>query len=262
MPISLRYLTLPLLLVATPVVAQSAFDGTWKGELASATIVAKPDSFRIKDGVYSCATCIPPYSVPADGAYHAVKGKDYWDDIAITVVDDHTVKYSYRKGGKIISDNVATVAADGNTLAMTAHNTNNGGGVPIDSTSSQTRVGAPVPGAHLISGEWQAKPASSLSDAALTMTMAISGGMLHLKTGLGETLDARIGGPYAINAGDPGKTMTKVARPDANTLVLTDMRSGKISQVSTYTIGADGKLKGSWKEPQSGASGSFTATRQ
>lgn len=262
MPTALRFLALPLLLAASPALAQSVFDGTWKGDISSLQVQSRPDSFSLKGGVYSCSSCIPAYTVPADGTDHAVKGKDYWDDVSVTAVDDRTIKFSFRKAGKVVSESARTVSADGLTLTTTSHDTNNGGNVPIDATGSETRIGAPVPGAHLTSGEWKAAPAQSVSDAAMTMTLAVSDGMVHLKSGLGETLDAKIGGPYAINAGDPGKTMTKVTQPDARTLVMTDMRSGKVTQVATYKVGADGKLHGTWKDPQSGATGGFTATKQ
>ena len=262
MPISLRYLMLPLLAAAAPAVAQSPFDGTWKADMASLQIQSRPDSFVLKNGTYSCSSCTPAYTVPADGAYHAVKGKDYWDDVSFTVVDDRTVKSSYRKGGKVVAENTFTVSADGKTLSMASRNSNNGGNVPVESTGSESRIGAPVAGAHLISGDWKAAPPTSSSDANMTMTLAVRDGMLHLKSGIGETLDAKIGGDYTLTVGDPGKTMTKVSQPDAKTLVLSDMRSGKLVQTSSYTVGADGKLHGTWKDAQTGATGGFTATRQ
>ncbi len=49
--------------------------------------------------------------------------------------------------------------------------------------------------------------------------------MLHLKTGLGQTLEAKVGGDYAPDVGDPGKTMTKVTQLGPRTLQLTDMRA-------------------------------------
>lgn len=262
MPTSLRYLVLPLFLVAAPALAQSPFDGTWKADVSSLQIESKPDSFQLKGGTWNCSSCTPGYSVPADGAFHAVKGKDYWDEVAFTVVDDRHVKSSYRKGGKVIAENAYSVSADGNTLSIASRNTNNGGNVPIESTGSESRIGTPVADAHLVSGDWKAAPPTSTSDAGMTMTLAVKNGMVHLKSGLGETLDAKIGGDYALNAGDPGKTMTKVTQPDAKTLTMTDMRAGKIVQTSSYTVGDDGKLHGTWKDPQSGASGGFVATKQ
>lgn len=262
MPTTLNLFAASLLLAAAPAGAQSPFNGAWKGSLASASVQGKPDRFKIVDGVYSCASCIPAWSAPADGAYHHVAGKDYWDEASITVVDDHTVKYSYRKAGKVIGENLVVASADGMTLTNTSHNTNNAAGTPVDAVATETRVGTPIAGAHIVSGDWKFAPATSISDAALTMTISVENGALHMKSGTGETIDAKIGGGYAPNVGDPGGTVTKVAQLGPRTLQLTDLRGGKVVQVSTYTVGADGVLKGSWKDPRNGDTGTFTAIKQ
>lgn len=252
-----------LLFAAAPALADSPFDGTWKARLDSMKMIAKPDRFSIKDGVYSCQSCLPaPYSIPADGKYHRVAGKDYWDELAVTVVDDRSIGMSFKKAGAVISTNTQSVSADGMTLTGTARNTNNGGNVPIDSTRVTSRVGAPVAGAHLISGSWQAAPASSVSEAAMTVSIKIDGDRFHQVTGMGETLDATIGGPFTPVVGDPGKTMTKVERLGPRSIRTTDMRGGKVVDVSTFTVSADGAtLTGSWRDPVSGATGGFTAVK-
>lgn len=260
----LKFVAAGLLVVAAPALADSPFDGTWKAQLPSVTMKAKPQTYSLKGGSYSCATCTPTaYTIPADGQFHAVAGRDYWDDLAIDVVDDHTVRYRFRKAGQVVSTNTYTVSADGRALATQAHNTNNGGGVPIDSAGSAARVGAVVPGAHLLSGSWQFAPASSVSDAALTMTLALDGDRFHQASGLGETLDATVGGAFAPNVGDPGKTMTKVERLGPRVLKMTDMRGGKVVSVAIYTVSADGAtLTGKYRDSDTGQSGGFTAVKQ
>ena len=251
-----------VLLAATPAFAESPFDGTWKARTDSMKSAGRPEQFQIKDGTYSCSTCIPAYHVAADGAYHKVAGKDYWDEVAVKVVDDHRVDYSYRKAGKVVSSNRETGSADGGTLTMTAHNTNNGGGVPIDSVNSAKRVGAPMSGAHLTSGSWQIAPASQVSDAALTMTIRVDGKTLHMTSPLGETLDAPIGGGYTLNVGDPGRTMTKVEQPDARTLKMTDRRGGMGGRVATYRVARDGTtLNGQSLDSRTGRTNTFTASK-
>ena len=253
-----------LLLLAAPALADSPFDGRWKGDLASAQITQRPDRFQIKDGTYSCQTCTPtPYSVAADGQYHRVAGRPYWDELAVTVVDDHRTNFSFKKDGRVVSENSYTVSADGRSLATTAHNTNNGGGVAVDSAGSATRVGAPVAGANLLSGAWQFAAASSISDAALTITMRLDGNRYHQETGLGESLDAVIGGPYALNARDPGRTMTKVERVGPRALRFTDMNGGRVTGVSTWTVSADGQtLTSVGRDPQTGGTSRFRLTKQ
>lgn len=137
--LALKIATAAVLLTATPALADSPFDGTWKARTDSMKSAGKPDTFVIKNGTYSCSTCIPAYRVAADGAFHKVAGKDYWDEVAVRVVDDHRVDYRYRRAGKVISANTETASADGGTLTMTAHNTNNGAGVPIDTVSTDRK---------------------------------------------------------------------------------------------------------------------------
>lgn len=252
-----------LTFAAVPVMAQSAFDGTWKGDVTSSSVEAKPDQFAISNGVYSCASCLPPFSVKADGAFHAVKDKPYWDEIAVKVVDASSVQYRYRKGGKEVAHADLGVSADGDTLSIRTSNTNNGGGVPVETTATEARLAAAPAGAHAVSGSWKATPATSVSDAALTMTLKVDADMVHLKSPLGETLDARFGGDFAVNAGDPGKTMTKAERLSPTSIRLTDMRLGKVVQVSTYTVSADGAtLNGEWQDPRDGSKGAFVARKQ
>ena len=252
-----------LALIAAPAAAQSPFDGTWKGDVTSSAVEAKPDQYLLKDGTYNCASCLPPLTVKADGAFQAVKDRPYYDHIAIRAVDDRTVKQQYRQAGRVVADATLSLSPDGNTLTVASSNTNNAAGVPIAVTRTQTRI-APTPaGAHAISGSWKAAPASSVSDAGMTVTLKVEGDTLNLTSPIGETLTAKLGGPYALNVGDPGKTMTKAERLSPNSLRLTDMRQGKVVQVSTYTVSADGTtLNGEWQDPRNGAKGTFVARKQ
>ena len=253
-------LTFAACLLSTPALAESPFDGTWKADLSSLAVTAKPDKYLLKGGTYTCSTCTPPLTVKADGAFHAVKGRDYWDEIAIKEVDAQTVTRQFKLNGKVVAEGTSTVSPDGLTLTSTYSNTNNAAGIKEGGTSSTTRVGAKVPGAHLISGEWKAAPPKTASESEMTVSLKVENGMVHMTSPRNETLHAKIGGDYAPIVGDPGKTMTKVAMPAPRTLAMTDMRGGKVVQTSTYTVSPDGTtLTGKWKDPQSGAAGQFTA---
>ena len=253
------------LLLATPAFAASPFDGTWKGDPKSAVLDMKPDEFALKDGTYTCKTCQPPYSTKADGQFHAVADRPYWDDVAITIVNDREVKMQMRKAGKPVAENVRTVSADGMTLTVAMNSSANGAGTPVVQSSVQTRVGAPVPGAHLVSGAWRVEPKQTdVSENALMLTLKIDGGRLHMTSPLGETLDAKLGGDFAPNVNDPGKTMTKAALLAPDKLELTDRSAaGKVTQVTTYTVSADGKrIDAAWTDPRNGAKGTFVAMKQ
>lgn len=249
---------------AVPAAAQSVFDGTWKGDPTSAVLDQKPDEFSVKSGMYACKTCIPAFSVKADGAFHAVKDKPYWDEIAVKVIDERTVGFQYRKGGKVIAENTQSVSADGNVLTNKSSNTNNAAGAKVEQTSSEIRVGSPVAGAHLVSGSW--KPDTSktqVSENAMQMTLKVADGMLKISSPMGETLDAKIGGDFTENVGDPGKTMTKVEMPSPNVLKLTDKRGTAVVQVSTYTVNPDGKtMTAEWMDPRDGSKGRANVMKQ
>src|SRR5947208_2718206 len=80
------------LLASTSALAQNAFDGTWKADVGSAQMPKKPDIYMLKDGTYSCKSCVPAITLKADGMDHAVTGHPYYDMQAVKVVDDHTVQ--------------------------------------------------------------------------------------------------------------------------------------------------------------------------
>jgi hypothetical protein len=136
------YAAVPLASTAVPATAQSAFDGTWKADVAASSVNAKPNEFAIQNGVYNCTSCLPPFSVKADGAFHAAADKPYWDEIAVEVVDPPTVQYRYRKGGKEVASATLAVAVGSDALSIRTRNINNGGGVPIETTATETRLAA------------------------------------------------------------------------------------------------------------------------
>ena len=83
---------------AAPAAAANGIDGTWKADLASVQIDQKPDQLLLKAGQYSCATCTPPLTVAADGAFHAVTGRPYADQMSVKVDDDHNVTRTSQEG--------------------------------------------------------------------------------------------------------------------------------------------------------------------
>ena len=253
-----------IMVVATaPALAQSPFDGTWKGDVSTAKTDAKPDQLEVKDGIYTCATCLPPLTVKADGLFHAIADRPYWDEIAVRVVNGRTLRAQYRRDGRVVGETRRVVSDDGNTLTISSMNTYNAAELPINATSTASRVGPAPAGAHAISGLWQVAPDNAVSDAALTMTVKVVGDRLNLSTPTGETLDAIFGGPYALNVGNPGKMTTKAERPQPNQIRLTDMLAGRVIRVSTYTLSPDGiMLDGEWTDPRDGSKGTFVARRQ
>jgi hypothetical protein len=225
-----------LSLIATPALAQSAFDGAWKADLKSATYTSAPDVYMLAGGRYGCSTCKPAYSLPADGQFHRVSGHDYFDEMSVTVVNPRTVKLAERKNGKLIYEETDTVSADGHTVMQTSLDMS--GTKPISATASETRIGAVPRGVHPINGRWNPKVATQVSSDAMVIKMRVVGDTLSFDTLTGQSYVARFGGPAVPMKGDIGGTMVRLRRLSANAFQVTSMRAGKT--VGTATITANG----------------------
>src|SRR5689334_12935900 len=69
--------------------AGATIDGTWKTDISTIKIDRKPDQLLLQGGQFSCPTCVPPLTLAADGALHAVTGRPYADHMSIKADDDH-----------------------------------------------------------------------------------------------------------------------------------------------------------------------------
>lgn len=237
-----------------------SIDGTWKADLSTMTVDAKPDEYSLKGGQFSCTTCTPPYTIAADGAMHAVTGRPYADHLAMKVDDDHNLTRTAQKAGKTTSTVKYSVSADGNTLTINFDDET--GTKPITGSYTETRV-APAPaGAHAISGSWkQSKPPSSVSDEGLTTTFKLDGNVLHMTAPTGQSYDATIGGPAVPIKGDMGGTTAAVAK-NGDSFVETDTRNGKVVSVTTMTPGSDGKLHVVNEDKLGGSTAKFDMNKQ
>ena len=104
---------LAAMLTPARVMAQSAFDGTWKIDLNQTQLPAKPGVYLLQNGTYHCRTCIPPIDVRADGLDHRVAGDSCYDTVNINVLDDRTVQETDKSKGKIVHTEKITVAPSG-----------------------------------------------------------------------------------------------------------------------------------------------------
>jgi hypothetical protein len=226
--------------IAAP--AQSAFDGTWKIDLSSATPSNKPDQFVLQDGMYECKTCNPPYKIKADGNDQAISGNPYTDTVAIKVVNDHVIEETDKKGGKVVTTSTATVSPDGRTVVYSfTDRSNTNGGPPVEGKGTAGLVASGPPGSHAISGSWRITKMDSLSDNGTVWTYKVNGDEITMTTPTGQTYTAKVDGTDAPMKGDPGVTSVSLRMIGQNTLEETDKRNGKAISVSRMTISADGK---------------------
>ena len=240
--------------------AAGGIEGTWKSDLASAQFEDEPNIYLIKDGQYVCSTCNPPLTTPADGKFHPVADRPYFDSMAVTVVDDRTVKFERKKGDRDMGSSTWTLSPDGNTLNVDFVDKTTA--TPVTGKGSSTRVAAAPAGAHPVSGTWKQNKLQSLSDEALTFSYDIEGDTVTSRVGDGTSFEAKIGGPDVPVQGDASGLMVAVTKPSDNTYVETYKRGGKVVGVATITIAADGKLTGVYENKVQGSTTRYTATRQ
>jgi len=247
-----------------PALAQSAFTGTWKTDVSTFQAPKAPDIFSLKDNSYTCATCAPAYTVPADGAPHAVTGHPYYDAVAIKVVDDHTIKESDSKAGKPVIESTTTISADNKILNFEFTDSSNTNAAPVSGKGTATRVGKAGPkGAHAVTGSWRVSTFNNMSDNGLTQTFKVAGGTLSMSTPTGQSYEAKLDGTDSPYKGDPGTTSVSVKAKGKTMIVETDKRDGKVIGIATMTVSKDGKtLSVSYADKLRGRTSTYKATKQ
>jgi hypothetical protein len=259
------FLVTSLLLLLTPVVvlAQSAFDGTWKIDMSKAELPKKPDVYLLQNGMYECKTCVPPVKIKADGQDQTVTGHPYYDTAAVVVISDHEIEETDKKDGKTVATTKTKVSPDGKTLTFEFSDSSNTNAAPVTGKGEESRVAKGPAGSNAISGSWRIAKFESLSDNAITWTYKVSGDELTMTTPTGQSYTAKLDGTEAPYQGDPGTTSLSLKMSGKDTLEETDKRGDKVISVSTMMMGADGKTATIMvKDMLHGTSSQFVAVKQ
>ncbi len=230
-----RILLALVLLTAGAPAAASAIDGTWKVDVASAQLPAKPDTITLKDGLYACTSCTPPFSVRADGAFHPVAGHAYLDAVAVRVLDQNTIEESDRLKGKLVSTARSTVSEDGRTLTYRWRDMTAPSGEIATGEGVQTRVGKPPKGQHAVAGAWRTIRIAAVSAPALTATWQQQGNRILFRTADGFAYSAELGGKPVQVTGDP-EGQTVAVREVPGGIEETHFDKGKVAVVTTLTV--------------------------
>ena len=242
--------------------AQNAFDGTWRVSTQSAQFGGKPMTFSLQNGVYRCDSCVPKIDVNADGKDHKRTGSPYSDTVNVRAVDDHTIEVITKKGGKVVGTSKDTASQDGKTLttewSFVAENGQQGNG-----KATYTRV-APAPeGANKASGSWQTDKIDNVSENVVTVSFKVTADGLSMSQPTGESYTAKFDGKDYPYKGDPGTTNVSLKKIDANTIEETDKRDGKVIFISRMTVSPDGRtMKIENTNKLYGTSSKFEATKQ
>jgi hypothetical protein len=232
-----RIITAALLLLPAVVLADSAFDGTWKQNMQSTRVMGRPEVLLLIDGEYTCSSCDPQLKVKADGAVQPVSGHAYYDAVSVRVVSPTMVESTLMQGGKVSVRMTESVSADGTTL--TTKFTNHSGQKVMSGETTAKRVAKGPAGSHAISGSWQQQQAQG-NDTYRTMQLAMTAdGFSWHQNGVGY--DAKFDGKEYPVVGDPGHTSVTLKKIDANTVEEIDHRQGKVVDEIQIAAAKDGK---------------------
>jgi len=239
LPVSLAVTALAL---ASPALADSPFEGTWKIDDSATQYSQVPSVTSLKDGSYSCTSCTPAYTVPADGAFHPVAGRSAVDAMSVTVVDPHTLTYRWQKDGKTIGTETDKVGPDGNTLTYT-DSWISPSGKTFTSAVTQARVGTALPGEHLATGKWRTVAVKDTSGTSSDRTFKVEGDTIMASSPSGMHYTATFGGPYVKVEGVDGDQEVAVARSGPRTMTERWKSDGKLTGVYIIKSNEDGKTQ-------------------
>lgn len=257
-------ITVAGLLMPVLAAAQSAFNGTWKTDMNKVDFSKKPDVFVLQGGMYTCKTCIPPYTVKADGTDQPISGHPYVDSVAITVVSDHEIKETDKKDGKVVGTATTTISSDGNTATTEfSDSSNTNGGPPVTGKAEAVRVAKGPAGSNAISGSWRTTKIEGISDNATSVTYKVDGDDLTMTNPTGQSYTAKLNGTEAPMKGDPGVSSVKVKMIGKDTFEETDLRDGKVVGVFKMTV-SDGSsvAHASFTDSRNNRTTTFEMTKQ
>jgi hypothetical protein len=240
MKVSVGLVACVLMLPHGLTLADSPFDGTWKGDLSTAKVTGKPDSFLLQDGTYSCKTCSPAVKVAADGKDHSVSGTPYYDTLNVAVLDERTILKTAKKAGQTVLTTKFSVSADGGSATSEFNDATATNGTPVTGKFAWKRVTSGPPGSHAISGSWQ-QGQPEISDNGVTNTWKVTNNVLSMTSPTGSSYSAKLDGTDAPYSGDPGVTSVSVREVGARSFEETDKRDGKAVTVWRWQFDADGK---------------------
>jgi hypothetical protein len=251
-----------LVLLSTSVLsrAQSPFDGTWLLKPSQSKLDPKPFIMYTSQGWFHCDSCEPPYVVPADGQDHAVTSHAY-DSVSVTLVDPHSIKFVYKKDGKVTSEEVDTVSADTKMLKFTATNYAQNGQVG-HAGASLKRIGVLPAGVHATSGKWQVVGFTDTENDLLT-TYKTNGDEFTMTDPTGDNYTAKFDGSDYPYKGSYGANAVSLKKIDAHTIEETDKRDGKVVSVTKMTVAPNGKsMTIVVHDPQNDTTSTFTAVKK
>ncbi|WEK00221.1 MAG: hypothetical protein P0Y59_00540 [Candidatus Sphingomonas phytovorans] len=239
-----------------------AFNGRWRTDLSSLKFSTVPETVSLKDGIYDCRSCDPPYSLKADGDFHTVAGYPSLDERRVKIIDSRTVRIFDRKAGRITHRVEIKVSRDGRRRTVSWADFYGPGTVEISGRTLQIRVAAGARGAHGASGSWRSVALLRATGAARTETLDVRAGILAMSRATGESYRARIDGDPTPYIGDPAIDEVRLKSAGPRAIIEQHIYRGVVTSTLTMRLSADGKaLLMRAENPKTGRNSSARATK-
>ena len=241
--------------------APSSFDGTWKMNPSQTKFSSEPITTSLSNGTYDCDSCTPKIHVRADGTDQLLRAEPR-DTITVREINSRTVKIIMKRNEKILSEQVATAAPDGQTLQVaTTRYPLAGTSLPQVVEATFDRIGRLVPNANAITGSWRMREVSPPESAQLT-TFKSDGPELSVSWPLGSHWTAKYDGKDYPMEG-PREDSVSLKRLNDRAIEATYKLHGSPTRVDKLTVSDDGKTMTNVSEDKlSGRISTISATRQ
>ena len=257
----MKALVLCVLVVGSAALADSPFDGTWMMRVETATLDKKPWVIQLAKGIWTSDLVAPPVKVRADGTDQPTPGHTGFDAVAVKVTGPSSVEVTTKKSGRVVFVRALSVAADGKSMLQKWRDPS-GMQVATGETVYQRLSSGPA-GSHAVSGSWQAVKMQNLSGNATTATYKATTGGMTLRFPTGQSYDAKFDGKEYPFVGDAVPGTVSLKRHGDRGFSETYKQSGKVVEIDTMTLSADGKtMKVQWQAPDTGRSGSYEVIKQ
>jgi hypothetical protein len=238
---------------------QSPFDGTWRTNDDKSKLSEQPVVLSVTNGVYDCASCSPPIHVKADGKDQRVAGQSF-DTLSVREINSNSIELTYKKSGKIVTEEVES--ADKDIL------TGNGTAYPPDSQQSvtfkttATRLEKGVSGSNIVSGSWRMSRIQS-SENNLLSTYKLEGNQFTMTSPTGEGYTAKLDGKDYPSKGADEYDTVSLKKIDDRTIEETDKFHGTPVEVYKMTVSPDGRTMTTVAtNPRTGRTSTFIAEKQ
>ena len=233
---SKHWIALALFLVPALAWSTTPLDGVWKMVPDSYQTSVRL-SFVVRHGIYQCRSGCGTsnhdrYRIPADGKFHAVADGGQFDQVAVRVVDAHTLRVRKKKDGMLVQAATFTLEPGGKHADADVTIHQHGRAFTVHPRLVRVSTG-PV-GSHALSGVWRVQSAKGTS--GVSYTIHTEGHVLTFRDSNGPNYRTSVGGPPATVHDDVPDETVSVQQLGPRSWRETFRQHGKLLGTRTITV--------------------------